>query len=66
MKKKAYKKQYTEKLFTVDDIGVNGTFLFEVGNDVKAFAYKKFKYNLNDPKKIESFLRKCFRSLATK
>jgi len=64
MKTPKFKKlNHKSKLFTVNNFtyGQN-KFLVEVGFDVREFAREELGYDLSKPKKLESFLRKCFRS----
>lgn len=63
-KLKVLKKEYPmEKLFTVNNFKYKeGTFLLNIGPDVYRYAHAQLGYDLNKPKKLESFLRKCFRS----
>ena len=57
------KKWHGDKMFVVNNFKYDaGKFLLEIGPDVFEFAREKLKYDLNKPKKLESFLRKCFRA----
>ena len=53
---------YKDKLFTVNNFKYGPGFLIKIGPDIYAFAKDKLKYDLNKPKQLESFLRKCFRA----
>ena len=63
MKTPKFKKLNQSKLFSVNEFpyGQN-KFLVEIGVDVRKFAKEELGYNLSNPKTLESFLRKCFRS----
>jgi hypothetical protein len=64
MRKTKFKKSrwnYTEKLFTVNNFKYSPGFLMRVVPDVHSFAKDELGYDLNKPKQLESFLRKCFR-----
>jgi hypothetical protein len=63
MKTKFTKSWNMDKLFTVNNFKYDKSkFILSIGPDVFEFARKKLGYNLSKPKKLESFLRKCFRS----
>jgi len=64
MKKIKFQKtpgRYADKLFTVNNFKYVSGFLMTVGPDVYSFAKDELGYDLNKPKQLESFLRKCFR-----
>jgi hypothetical protein len=62
--KKTLKKNYPQdKLFTVHNFKYDPSkVLLSIGPDVYQHAYDKLGYDLNKPKQLESFLRKCFRA----
>lgn len=66
MRKKKFNKSewyFGNKLFTVNNFEYDKSkFILSIGPDVYLFAKEICKYNLNQPKKLESFLRKCFRA----
>ena len=65
MKKLKFKKSswhYQDKLFTINNFKYAPGFLMKVGPDVYNFAKDELGYDLNKPKQLESFLRKCFRA----
>jgi hypothetical protein len=65
MKTKFKKKIFGKgsKLFTINNFKYEqGKYLLDIGADVYQTAQELLGYDLTKPKKLESFLRKCFRA----
>jgi len=64
--KTKFKKKWNGKgtsMFVVNNFKYNSNqMLLSIGPDVWQFAKDELGYDLTKPKKLESFLRKCFRA----